>query len=332
MRTALRSLIKLLEERLGPEGLITLGGLVTSWIVVRVNGWFFGTWDTDLTGYTLDYVIPIGAIGMGAAATSGHYLASVFTDRPARRRLAWNMVALSLTTYAWIQFDNYNSIRLQDGGLLSDRMGFWLYYTGMVEHIEFDSISSSRGRVPLGNMAYAFEALRIAGFGLAGMMLYWKLRQRPWCERCAKYMVDRRVLLRTDETDALQRFRQRLDFETADLDERFREKVRQRARFIEARMTRCPDCDYKRVDFVASTRHGVSTFATYGFRGAQPYRPGAELDGTAEPELPPPEGSVRCWSCRTLISATPETAGKRVPCPGCGILTRLPDQVAPNPP
>jgi hypothetical protein len=324
-----REMAETAKGRLGPELVITIGGLVTSVFTASLHHWIAATFAIEVSSFMFWFVIPAGALLVGAAAASGYYLTSIWTNAPATRLVAFNMTIIGFSTYALIQYLNYEALRLPDGRLVSDIVDFWTYYFASIEstslQFRFRAVAVGRPTGALGELGYIYELLRIAGFLVGGFAVYGHLRNKAYCPDCKRYFVGKEVLLQTSDAGQVDEFARGVWFDVSDLATRFKAVIKEQAVGFDAVVSRCPKCDVKQLEFAAKNANNDRTpFARYLFRGDSPLPASASgAVSTAPTEISPP-AEVKCWKCRTVLIVNPENAGKTIPCPSCRTQQRMP--------
>lgn len=275
--------------RFGAETTLTFGGIVTSSLAALANFLIARYADIDVSSWMYWFILPVGAGLVGAAAASGYYLASLWTQRPATPILAINMVAISLSTYALIQYLNYYALSFPDGTPISDRVPFWTYYQVSIKTTNLSRIGGGTITGELGGLGYLYEALRIVGFLFGGFVVYFYLKDKPYCDECNRYFGPRRLLLETRDPAEVDSFAQRLSFDISNLATQYQQVVGARAHNgFKVFTAPCSTCDLKQltfavvrggneVTFAVFRRGNEDPFAVYRFRGASPFRDEAAL-------------------------------------------------------
>ena len=188
------------------EVFLAIGGVVTSAVTAFVLFLVATYARFDFSSFMYWFVIPVGAILSGMAASSGHYLVSLAIDHPPTHRLAVNMVLIGLTTYMLIKFLSYLALTFEDGTPVSGVVPFWTYY-----QVAAETTSLRIGRTgaittgELGQLGYVYEAIRLAGFLAGGFGLWIILRNKPFCPDCQRYCL-KKPLLERASVHELQRF------------------------------------------------------------------------------------------------------------------------------
>lgn len=140
-----------------------------------------------------DYVLPIGAVIVGVAASSGYGLSSYFSGVKITRSLLWIVVGLQLAAYIaaqYIEFANLHLIHRAD----NSPVGFFEYYDLVARSFAWKQDNGHAGE-PLGVWGYFFRGLEVIGFVAGGMIVPAVLRKAPYCADCQRYMKTRQLVL-----------------------------------------------------------------------------------------------------------------------------------------
>ncbi len=142
--------------------------------------------DFNVMGWYANYVIPIGALIVGVAASSGYGLASWFSGIKITRSLLWTVLALQIVAYFAAQYIEFKSQHLvfRDTG---KPIGFVEYFDAGARSFTWKQKDGSQGE-PLGLWGYLFRGLEIAGFAAGGLIVPGLMRKAPYCEPCQRYM------------------------------------------------------------------------------------------------------------------------------------------------
>lgn len=143
---------------------------------------------TNVMGWYANYVIPIGALLVGAVAASGYGIAAWYTGLKMTRRLVWSVVGQLLLSYFIAQYEEYR--HMVPGG----QIGFWTWFDAMTRAFSFASHDGTPGS-PFGAAGYAMRALEIGGFIAGGWAVPAALRSKPYCDPCRTYRRTKRIAL-----------------------------------------------------------------------------------------------------------------------------------------
>lgn len=178
------------EER--STSLVLISGLATT--ALTLLGVFLLEKNTDdfhIMGWYANYVLPVGALIVGVAASSGYGLASWFSGIKITRKLLWTVVILQFLAYfaaQYIEFQGLHLIHRSSGRPVS----FLEYYDFAARSFAWKQHDGSPGE-PLGAWGYCFRALEVAGFVLGGLIVPLVLCKAPYCPQCQLYMKTRQL-------------------------------------------------------------------------------------------------------------------------------------------
>jgi hypothetical protein len=159
--------------------IVTAAGAVTTMVALGVV-FALARDGTNVMGWYANYVIPAGALLVGAGAASGYGIAAWFTGLKMTRRLIWSVIGQLLLSYFIAQYEEYR--HMMPGG----EMGFWAWFDAMTRAFSFANHDGTPGS-PFGVLGYAMRALEIGGFVLGGFAVPAALRSKPYCDACRTY-------------------------------------------------------------------------------------------------------------------------------------------------
>ncbi len=131
---------------------------------------------TNIMGWYADFVLPVGALLVGLAASSGYGIAGWKLHCKITGGLLWTVVALTVAAYLAAQYLEYR--------LVAPPIGFFSYFDSMTRSFRWEDSSASSS---LGELGYGLRALELAGFVGGGLVGPAILRSKPYCERCRRY-------------------------------------------------------------------------------------------------------------------------------------------------
>ncbi len=138
-------------------------------------------------------VLPIGALLAGMVAASGYYFGALWIGYKPTKLLFLSVALVSLATFFAIHWFDYTLLKV-DGRLVREHVSFWAYLEVVLEHQKIE-IWSHHTKVAttgeLGLWGYARAAEKIVGFALGGVLVFFLLKARPYCEHCGKYLKSR---------------------------------------------------------------------------------------------------------------------------------------------
>jgi hypothetical protein len=164
---------------------VLLSGLLTTALSL-IGVYLLNTYtDMHLMGLYADYVIPAGAMIVGAAAASGYGVASWISGVKITKSLLWMVLGLQLLAYWSAQYIHFNSLHLhyKDG----TPVGFFTYFDFVARSFAWKHDNDKFGE-PLGMWGYLFRCLEVIGFCGGGIIVPVLLRKAPYCEACQIYM------------------------------------------------------------------------------------------------------------------------------------------------
>ena len=150
--------------------------------------------DFNIMGLYGDYVIPAGAMIVGAVASSGYGIASWFSGVKISRSLLWTVLAIQIGVYfiaQYIAFSHLHLVHREDGS----PVGFFEYYDFMARSFAWKNESGTGRGAPLGIWGYAFRLLEIVGFVAGSLIVPAILYKAPYCQPCQRYMRTRHLSL-----------------------------------------------------------------------------------------------------------------------------------------
>jgi hypothetical protein len=175
-------------------GMLVIGaGLVTSALSLAVVYVLSAGGDgIEIMGFYAEYVLPIGAFGVGLAAGSGYGVASWVTGVKISKGLLFAVVAMQIAVYFCAQYVEYLNVapKYEDG----TPVGFLRYYDFLARSFAWKQDDGSLGE-PLGLWGYAFRGLELVGFVLGGLIAPAILFAKPYCQKCQVYMRTRALCL-----------------------------------------------------------------------------------------------------------------------------------------
>ena len=172
---------------LGQNTAPTVFGLITSLITALLLAELDTRLHFALYAWTFWFVIPIGAIFSGAAASSGYYVGALVSQRRPTRLILVNILLVAIATYFVIAFLRYQFIEIK-GVPLSRLIGFRSF---LDLSITSQTISVQGTRLPspaVGMFGYLLALLQILGFALGGFLVFGLLLARGYCRQCGRYL------------------------------------------------------------------------------------------------------------------------------------------------
>jgi hypothetical protein len=171
--------------------LVLISGLATTALTLVGVYVLDANTDFHIMGWYANYILPIGAVIVGVAASSGYGLASWFSGIKITRSLLWIVLVLQLAAYFATQYIGFKSLHLvhRKNGT---PVGFVEYFDATARSFAWKQDNGSAG-APLGVWGYAFRGLEIIGFAAGGLIVPALLRKKPYCQACQRYMRIRQL-------------------------------------------------------------------------------------------------------------------------------------------
>ncbi len=172
---------------------VLLGGLAsTALTLVGVYLLSAHTEDFQIMGWYANYVIPVGAILVGFAASSGYGLGSWLAGVKVSGGLLLGIMGLQVGAYFAGQYIEFRSLGLfYEDGTPVDFVSWFHWSAVSFAWVQDDGSPGA----PLGMWGYGLRALEIAGFTGGSLLGPAVLRSKPYCEACSRYMKVRREAL-----------------------------------------------------------------------------------------------------------------------------------------
>lgn len=140
-------------------------------------------------GWYANFVIPVGALLVGALAGCGYGVASWVTGTKIRRSLMWNIVVTQIAAYGFAQYQEYKILVDQDP--LLAQLSFTEYFDLTTRAFAWEE--DGEAGEPFGVWGYAMRAIEVAGFTLGGLIAPALLMAAPYCESCGVYMKTKQL-------------------------------------------------------------------------------------------------------------------------------------------
>ncbi len=253
-----------------PGVLVLLAGIVTT-IVTLALVYLLNATGFYAMGFLFWYIVPIGAIIVGALCGSGYCAAQRFLNV----RVSWGVIVaiagISLLAYFTAHYLTYLSVCSQLPPEQAAGVSFVDYLRFVCENVTVKTDGHDQA-TEMGKLGYAVVALELVGFCLGATIPSLMLRGKPYCSDCNKYLRKHAsyVLIsrNLEEAGKLKRKERKAAFEKLLLEEsenagKVAESLRgrgrdelvaalEKARVPEAKkalvtvkldLSTCPDCD-----------------------------------------------------------------------------------------
>ncbi len=179
-----------LGRKLTQDLIITSFGAATSLLTAVILFALDQTFQVSFYTWSLDYVLPAGAILSGLAASAGYYLGARCFDYRPTWRILLSMIAVSVGTFFLVHWLTFRFLQVE-GRPLSEQISFFAYLDWLFRHQSLrplvESSSHPMATGELGVWGYFFAVLQIAGFALGGVCVFLRLAAIPYCEKCSRY-------------------------------------------------------------------------------------------------------------------------------------------------
>ena len=171
---------------------VVAGGLVTTVLTLGIVMLLNATIeDLNIMGWYAVFIIPAGAILVGAGAGSGYGLVSWVSGRKVGGLLLATVLLIQLVAYCgaqWLEFRSLDFVH-ENGTPVS----FFEYFDATTRSMTFTFRHSSNPTGELGIVGYLFRGLELLGFALGGLVIPGMLKAKPYCEGCRTYMRTRSI-------------------------------------------------------------------------------------------------------------------------------------------
>lgn len=181
-------------------------GMVTTAVTAFVLGYIAVEYDLAIYSFMLFFILPVGAIAAGLAASSGYYFGALFFHKKPAGGVLLNMVIASLSAFILINYTVFYLLEIE-GVPIKEIVDFWKFLDIGIRStvLSFSSRSHEIGSISeLGAAGYLYAAWQLTGFGLGGYMMFLFLADNPYCDDCSQYR--KRVFRQeryTSDADAL---------------------------------------------------------------------------------------------------------------------------------
>ena len=180
----------------GKDLVISLGGAATTGATVGFLIWVYNFSGTDLSDFSLWFVIPIGALFAGFAASSGYYFTAKLTHTMPSPMILVNTVIIAAGAWVSLLWLKYTGMTFEDGTRVRDVIDFWTWFKITTENMSLNIYSRSGSAIEtgaLGAWGYVREAIQFAGFAVGGLAAYGLLVEAPVCTDCRRYTKNSRL-------------------------------------------------------------------------------------------------------------------------------------------
>lgn len=154
--------------------IVTAAGAVTTLVAFAIV-FALAKRGTNIMGWYANWILPAGALLVGAVAASGYAIAAWYTGFKMTMRFMWSVVGQLVLSYFIAQYESYQLM------VPSGLIGFWRWFDLSTQAFSFSANN------PLGAVGYIFRVLEIAGFVGGGVIVPLALSSKPYCDPCRTY-------------------------------------------------------------------------------------------------------------------------------------------------
>ncbi len=152
----------------------------------------------NLFGLTLWFIVPVGAMIVGAFAASGAIVAArLFDIRPSMLQSIVSAAIIGAATMLLIYFLEYNTLEVR-GSKLRSLVDFWTYVDLSLTKTHMRLSRSQQDLGEAGDLGYLFALLKLGGFVLGAFFIFALIRGMPACPRCGSYFKTLRTRKSSD--------------------------------------------------------------------------------------------------------------------------------------
>ena len=181
--------------------ILSLTGLVTS-LLVGLCLWFIEIkFGIQLFSLMVWFLIPVGALGAGAAAGSGYYFGSIYLNLRPAKSMGIGVLMVSSATFFFVYWLGYRTAQV-NGKSLYELVSYYNYLDWVLQN---QSVQYYLGRGAIGEpeqvgkFGYVKAISQIIGFAIGGVAVYASLSKKPFCKDCLKYLKLKREINRYTE-------------------------------------------------------------------------------------------------------------------------------------
>lgn len=165
---------------------------------------------TNIMGWYANFILPAGAMLVGAVAASGYGVAAWGLGLKMSKKLIWSVVGQLALAYLIAQYEQFSRVVREGSGI-----GFFEWFDAMTRSFAWDN--HGHPGEPFGIWGYAMRVLEVAGFVAGGALVPLVLKTKPYCDPCRSYLrtrslgvtpagVNVSVLGRYDKAEAQQAY------------------------------------------------------------------------------------------------------------------------------
>jgi hypothetical protein len=148
--------------------------------------------DVNIMGWYADKILPVGAIIVGLAASSGYGISAWYSGLKFTKKLLWLVLFLQAAAYFGAEYIQFRGLNLVHRGTQKP-VGFFEYYDATARSFAWKEYGNKPVE-PLGAFGYFFRALELIGFAAGGLIVPAIMRGKPYCDRCLRYMHTKQLV------------------------------------------------------------------------------------------------------------------------------------------
>jgi hypothetical protein len=169
-----------------PYMYVLFSGLATTGLTLLLVYLLNAHADINLMGFYADFVIPVGAMGVGILAGSGYGLVSWIAGVKIPRSLLLTIIVLQCVAYFYAQYIVFEHLHLVYRSN-NQPVGFFEYFDLSARSFAFKQDNGDTGNA-MGAWGYAFRFLEVSGFAFTALLIPVFVSRVPYCDSCGRYM------------------------------------------------------------------------------------------------------------------------------------------------
>jgi len=181
-----------MTSKVSKEVAVLLATAVTTLLTCIVLAFIDLTTSFSLYGFSLWFVVPIGALFSGFVAASGCYLAGRLLNYKPTLTLLIGVLVLSALAFFLINYLDYYFSTV-NGQQVRDFISFTQYLNISLNNMSICVRGCIGGSVDLGALGYGAAGLQILGFFVGGASAYAYLSSQKYCTACSRYLTPKKT-------------------------------------------------------------------------------------------------------------------------------------------
>lgn len=171
--------------------IVFLFGALSFLLVALAVHWLDSYFDISILGFSLFFIVPVGAIGAGFFSALGFMIgARVLQSKPGISIL-FGVLILSISAWFLVKYLDYREAHVE-GVPLSQVVSFgeYLHETIVSTEMVFRNHGREVGATgKVGLWGYPIALLEIIGLSLGGLAIYGILCSMPYCDGCQRFFA-----------------------------------------------------------------------------------------------------------------------------------------------